>query len=44
MFLGVTNLSVYQVRMTSLCAQWQTHRHAVAYIVEIESLLSKYTR
>ncbi|XP_039977374.1 collagen alpha-1(XIV) chain-like isoform X2 [Xiphias gladius] len=40
LFLGVTNLSVYQVRMTSLCAQWQTHRHAVAYIVEIESLLN----
>ncbi len=42
-YLGVTNLSVYQVRMTSLCAQWQPHRHASAYRVAIESLLSEYT-
>lgn len=41
-YLGVTNLSVYQVRMTSLCAQWQPHRHASAYRVLIESLLSEY--
>ncbi|XP_046874496.1 collagen alpha-1(XIV) chain-like isoform X4 [Hypomesus transpacificus] len=38
--LGVTNLSVYQVRMTSMCAQWQPHRHATLYRVVIESLLN----
>ena len=36
--LGVTNLSVFQVRMTSMCAQWQPHRHAGAYVVAMESL------
>lgn len=42
-YLGVTNLSTYQVRMTGLCTQWQPHRHASAYRVLIESLLSEYT-
>lgn len=42
-YLGVTNLSSYQVKMTSLCVQWQLHRHASAYRVHIESLLSEYT-
>lgn len=42
-YLGVTNLSVYQVRMASLCAQWQPHRHASSYRVIIESLLSEYS-
>ncbi|KAK0152379.1 Collagen alpha-1(XIV) chain [Merluccius polli] len=31
LYLGVTGLSAYQVRMTSMCAQWQPHRHASAY-------------
>uniref|UniRef100_A0A8C9ZLQ8 Collagen type XIV alpha 1 chain n=1 Tax=Sander lucioperca TaxID=283035 RepID=A0A8C9ZLQ8_SANLU len=43
LYLGVTNLSAYQVRMNSFCAQWQPHRHANAYRVTIESLLSEYT-
>ncbi|KAG8004825.1 Collagen alpha-1(XIV) chain, partial [Nibea albiflora] len=40
LYLGVTNLSAYQVRMTSLCSQWQPHRHASSYRVVIESLLN----
>ncbi|XP_047200091.1 collagen alpha-1(XIV) chain [Hippoglossus stenolepis] len=40
LYLGVTSLSAYQVRMTGLCAQWQPHRHANAYRVVIESLLN----
>ncbi|XP_041812046.1 collagen alpha-1(XIV) chain isoform X3 [Chelmon rostratus] len=40
LYLGVTNLSAYQARMTSLCAQWQPHRHASTYRVAIESLLN----
>uniref|UniRef100_A0A671TQ80 Collagen type XIV alpha 1 chain n=1 Tax=Sparus aurata TaxID=8175 RepID=A0A671TQ80_SPAAU len=40
LYLGVTNLNTYQVRMTSLCTQWQPHRHASAYRVIIESLLN----
>ncbi|XP_069566387.1 collagen alpha-1(XIV) chain-like isoform X2 [Brachyistius frenatus] len=39
LYLGVTNLSTYQVRMTSLCSQWQPQRHASAYRVGIESLV-----
>uniref|UniRef100_A0A670Y0E3 Collagen type XIV alpha 1 chain n=1 Tax=Pseudonaja textilis TaxID=8673 RepID=A0A670Y0E3_PSETE len=38
LYLGVTNLGAYQTRMTSLCAQWQPHRHATAYRIVIESL------
>ena len=41
-YLGVTNLNTYQVRMTSVCAQWGAHRHATLYRVVIESLLSEY--
>ncbi|KAM9385496.1 collagen alpha-1(XIV) chain [Pholidichthys leucotaenia] len=37
LYLGVTNLITYQVRMTSLCAQWQPHYHASAYRVVLES-------
>ncbi|KAM4631025.1 collagen alpha-1(XIV) chain isoform 2-T2 [Polymixia lowei] len=40
LYLGVTNLTPYQVRMTSMCAQWQPHRHASSYKVVIESLSS----
>ncbi|VCX40800.1 unnamed protein product, partial [Gulo gulo] len=38
LFLGVTNLQVDQIQMTSLCARWQVQRHATAYRVVIESL------
>ncbi|XP_010776120.1 collagen alpha-1(XIV) chain-like [Notothenia coriiceps] len=40
LYLGVTNLSGYQVRMTSFCGQWQAHRHASSYRVVMESLLN----
>ncbi|XP_068603529.1 collagen alpha-1(XIV) chain-like [Brachionichthys hirsutus] len=40
LYLGVTKMSAYQVRMTGLCAQWQPLRHASAYRVAIESLLN----
>ncbi|XP_075405438.1 collagen alpha-1(XIV) chain isoform X2 [Tenrec ecaudatus] len=36
--LDVTNLQANHIEMTSLCAQWQLHRHATAYRVVIESL------
>uniref|UniRef100_A0A3P8PLQ2 Collagen, type XIV, alpha 1b n=1 Tax=Astatotilapia calliptera TaxID=8154 RepID=A0A3P8PLQ2_ASTCA len=36
LYLGVTNLSTYQVRMNGLCAQWQPHRHASAYRVALD--------
>uniref|UniRef100_A0A8K9XAM1 Collagen, type XIV, alpha 1b n=1 Tax=Oncorhynchus mykiss TaxID=8022 RepID=A0A8K9XAM1_ONCMY len=42
LYLGVTNLNTYQVRMNSMCAQWSSHRHATLYRVVIESLLSEY--
>ncbi|XP_061617018.1 collagen alpha-1(XIV) chain-like isoform X1 [Phyllopteryx taeniolatus] len=35
--LAVTDLSVYQQRKSSLCAQWRPQRHAGAYRVVIES-------
>ncbi|TRY54520.1 hypothetical protein DNTS_033389 [Danionella cerebrum] len=38
LFLGVKNLSVYQVQSSSMCAQWQPHRQASGYRVTIESL------
>ncbi|XP_060948245.1 LOW QUALITY PROTEIN: collagen alpha-1(XIV) chain-like [Limanda limanda] len=38
--LRVTGLSVTQVRMTGLCAQWTPHRHASASRVVVESLLN----
>uniref|UniRef100_A0AAY4DX04 Collagen, type XIV, alpha 1b n=1 Tax=Denticeps clupeoides TaxID=299321 RepID=A0AAY4DX04_9TELE len=40
LYLGVSNLNTYQVRTTSMCSQWQPHRHAKLYRVEIESLLN----
>ncbi|XP_049331194.1 collagen alpha-1(XIV) chain isoform X2 [Astyanax mexicanus] len=40
LYLGVSNLNTYQVRMNSMCAQWQPHRHANQYRVIIESLLN----
>nr|XP_033493056.1 collagen alpha-1(XIV) chain-like isoform X3 [Epinephelus lanceolatus] len=40
LYLGVTNLNTYQMRMNSFCAQWQPHRHASTYRVVIESLLN----
>ncbi|GAA6086399.1 collagen alpha-1(XIV) chain-like isoform X1, partial [Tachysurus ichikawai] len=39
LYLGVTNLNTYQVRVNSMCAQWQAHSHATRYRVTIESLL-----
>uniref|UniRef100_A0A803TLQ8 Collagen alpha-1(XIV) chain n=1 Tax=Anolis carolinensis TaxID=28377 RepID=A0A803TLQ8_ANOCA len=38
LYLGVTNVGAYQVRMTSICVQWQLHRHATAYRIVIESV------
>ncbi|XP_068431414.1 collagen alpha-1(XIV) chain-like isoform X2 [Clinocottus analis] len=38
--LGVTNLSAYQVRMSTFCGQWQAHRHASSYRVVLEALPS----
>uniref|UniRef100_A0A8C0YF80 Collagen type XIV alpha 1 chain n=1 Tax=Cyprinus carpio carpio TaxID=630221 RepID=A0A8C0YF80_CYPCA len=40
LFLGVNSLSTYQVLSSSMCAQWQPHRHATVYRVVIESLLN----
>lgn len=40
-FLGVGGLSTYQVRMNSMCAQWQPVSQASLYRVIIESLLSE---
>ncbi|KAI7798408.1 putative collagen alpha-1XIV chain-like, partial [Triplophysa rosa] len=40
LYLGVNNLNTYQVRVTSMCAQWQPHRHANQYRVIIESQLN----
>ncbi|XP_057195961.1 collagen alpha-1(XIV) chain isoform X2 [Triplophysa rosa] len=40
LFLGVNNLNTYQVRSTSMCAQWQPQRHATLYRVTIEPVLS----
>ncbi|XP_005994616.1 collagen alpha-1(XIV) chain isoform X2 [Latimeria chalumnae] len=38
LYLGVTNMNVYQVQMTTLCAQWRYHRYATMYRVVIEPL------
>ncbi|KAM3928301.1 collagen alpha-1(XIV) chain isoform 2-T2 [Leptodactylus fuscus] len=38
LYLGVTNLNAYQIKITSLCAQWQQQRHATSYRIIIESL------
>ncbi|XP_029447814.1 LOW QUALITY PROTEIN: collagen alpha-1(XIV) chain [Rhinatrema bivittatum] len=39
LYLAVTNLDAYQVRMTSMCVQWQLQRHATAYRILLEPLL-----
>ncbi|MED6270422.1 hypothetical protein CHARACLAT_010181, partial [Characodon lateralis] len=38
LYLGVSNLSTYQVRMTSVCAQWVPQRHASSYRLVIQSV------
>ncbi|XP_037533181.1 collagen alpha-1(XIV) chain [Nematolebias whitei] len=39
LFLGVSGLSTYQVRPTSMCVQWQPLLHATTYRVSIKSTL-----
>ncbi|XP_047460878.1 collagen alpha-1(XIV) chain [Mugil cephalus] len=38
LFLGVTNMNTYQVKMNSMCIQWQPHRHASSYRVAAQSV------
>ncbi|XP_075900293.1 collagen alpha-1(XIV) chain-like isoform X2 [Nelusetta ayraudi] len=38
LYLGVSNLSSYQVKVTSLCTQWQPQRHAASYRLLLEVL------
>ncbi|KAM4027456.1 collagen alpha-1(XIV) chain isoform 2-T2 [Anomaloglossus baeobatrachus] len=38
LYLGVTNLYAYQIKMSSICSQWQQQRHATSYRIIIESL------
>ncbi|XP_016535670.1 collagen alpha-1(XIV) chain-like isoform X2 [Poecilia formosa] len=38
LYLGVTNLSTYQVRMSGVCAQWVPHQHASTYRLVIQSV------
>ncbi|CAJ0965489.1 unnamed protein product, partial [Ranitomeya imitator] len=38
LYLGVTNLNAYQIKVTSICSQWQQQRHASSYRIIIESL------
>ncbi|XP_077382117.1 collagen alpha-1(XIV) chain isoform X2 [Festucalex cinctus] len=40
LFLGVSDLTVYQVRHNSMCAQWQPHLHATYYRISIQSTLN----
>ncbi|XP_041844785.1 collagen alpha-1(XIV) chain [Melanotaenia boesemani] len=40
LFLGVSGLSAYQVRPTSMCVQWQPLLHATLYRVSIQSTLN----
>ncbi|XP_061633704.1 collagen alpha-1(XIV) chain isoform X1 [Phyllopteryx taeniolatus] len=40
LFLGVSDLTVSQVRHNSMCAQWQPHLHATYYRVSIQSTLN----
>ncbi|KAM3614957.1 uncharacterized protein V6R79_021344 [Siganus canaliculatus] len=40
MFLGISGLSTYQVRPTSMCIQWQPLLQATAYRVSIQSPLN----
>ncbi|XP_073787351.1 collagen alpha-1(XIV) chain isoform X2 [Danio rerio] len=39
LYLGVSNLSSYQVRATSMCVQWQPHRHASQYRLVLQPQL-----
>ncbi|ROI15268.1 Collagen alpha-1(XIV) chain [Anabarilius grahami] len=39
LYLGVSNLNTYQVRTTSMCVQWQPHRHANLYRLVLQSQL-----
>ncbi|XP_050993223.1 collagen alpha-1(XIV) chain isoform X2 [Labeo rohita] len=39
LYLGVSNLNTYQVRTTSMCVQWQPHRHANLYRLILQSPL-----
>lgn len=38
MYLGVSGLNAYQVKVSSICAQWQPHRHASSYRLLLESV------
>lgn len=38
LYLGVSNLRVTQTRVNGLCVQWQPHRHASAYRINLEML------
>uniref|UniRef100_A0A7N6A544 Collagen, type XIV, alpha 1a n=1 Tax=Anabas testudineus TaxID=64144 RepID=A0A7N6A544_ANATE len=40
LFLGVSGLSVYQVRPNSMCVQWQPLLHATLYRASIQSTLN----
>ncbi|XP_016357451.1 collagen alpha-1(XIV) chain [Sinocyclocheilus anshuiensis] len=40
LYLGVSNLSTYQVRTSSMCVQWQPHRHANLYRLFLQSPLN----
>ncbi|KAK9958258.1 hypothetical protein ABG768_012429 [Culter alburnus] len=40
LYLGVSNLNTYQVRTTSMCVQWQPHRHANLYRLILQSQLN----
>ncbi|XP_039520069.1 collagen alpha-1(XIV) chain isoform X2 [Pimephales promelas] len=40
LYLGVSNLSTYQVRTTSMCVQWQPHPHATLYRLTLQSQLN----
>ncbi|XP_061809382.1 collagen alpha-1(XIV) chain isoform X2 [Nerophis lumbriciformis] len=40
LFLGITDLTVSQVRHNSMCVQWQPHLHATLYRVSIQSTLN----
>ncbi|KAM7420454.1 hypothetical protein PAMA_014937 [Pampus argenteus] len=40
LFLGVSDLTTYQVRPNSMCVQWQPLLHAILYRVSIQSTLN----
>ncbi|XP_043089040.1 collagen alpha-1(XIV) chain isoform X1 [Puntigrus tetrazona] len=37
LYLGVSNLSTFQVRTNSMCVQWQPHRHANLYRLVLQT-------